>query len=72
MEPTLQDVSDQLGEAFHTALRKASDHPWAHEAWWAIKALPAEEWAEILDFVRASLGLPVPTPGGADAGTESP
>lgn len=58
MEPTLQDVSDQLGEAFHTALRKASDHPEAVRAWRAIDALPTEEWDAVLDFVRAGIGLP--------------
>lgn len=58
-DPTLADVSEQLGEAFHTALRKASDHPAAWRAHQAISDLPSEEWNAVLDFVRSSIGLPL-------------
>lgn len=63
----MQDISDQIGEAFHTALRKASDHPVAWAAWKAIDRLPQDEWDAILKFVCNGLGLPQPTITGYDA-----
>lgn len=44
-----------LGEGFHTALRKASDHPSAWQAWKAVEGMPPEEWDAILRFVLGGL-----------------
>lgn len=45
------DLRDSLGEAIHTAFRKASDHPEAHKAWTAIDNLPPKQWGYIMDFI---------------------
>ncbi len=46
-----EDAPEIFAEAFHTALRKASDPPKAGEAWKAIRELPNEEWTNIVAFV---------------------
>ena len=48
-------IDDQLAEAIHTAFRKASDHPEAHKAWMAIRALPPKEWGSVIDFISDGL-----------------
>ena len=45
------DLSSQLAEGFHTAFRKASDHPNAHKIWLLIKELPSREWGNVISFV---------------------
>lgn len=42
---------DLLGEAMHVAFRKAADHPQAVRAWEAIRALPSDEWEQVILFV---------------------
>lgn len=54
----LVGMREQLGEAVHTAFRKASDTRRANLIWHEIDALPAEEWGQILDFIADGLGLP--------------
>ena len=44
-------LREQLGEGFHVALRKASDHHEADAAWHAIHRLPNNHWGAVLDFV---------------------
>ena len=46
---------DQIGEAFHTALRKAGDSEHAHVAWRAISKMDGDEWASIVSFVQEGL-----------------
>ena len=43
-----------LGEAMHTAFRKASDHPTAAEIHRAIDGLPSAEWAAVVTFVATA------------------
>lgn len=45
------EISSLLAEGFHTAFRKASSHPKAHEAWSAIRNLPSSEWNSVIEFV---------------------
>ena len=44
-------LREQLGEAVHTAFRKGSDHPNAHQIWVLIKDMPEPEWRSVLDFI---------------------
>ncbi len=44
-----------LGEAIHTAFRKASDHPDAVRVWRILNRMPEEEWSAILDWIADSL-----------------
>lgn len=48
-------VREIIGEAFHTAFRKASDHETADRIWRAIKEMPVESWSAVLDFVEECL-----------------
>lgn len=46
------EMTELLSEGFHTAFRKASDHPVADQIWKLIRHdLPQDEWAKIIDFV---------------------
>lgn len=45
------DLAQNLAEGFHTAFRKASSHPNAHQIWTLIRDLPAGEWTRVVDFV---------------------
>jgi hypothetical protein len=45
----------QLGEAIHTALRKASGHYQAGVAWDGIRSLPPGEWAKVIALVIEGL-----------------
>jgi len=49
--PTTLVYNDLVSEGFHTAFRKASDHPLALEIWGLIRDLPAEEWNSVIGFV---------------------
>lgn len=52
-----EDLVSNLAEGFHTAFRKASEHPTSHQIWKLIKELPSDEWGRIIDFVADGLGL---------------
>lgn len=52
---TVDVLRAQLGEAMHTALRKATSHYQAQRAHAGISALPNKEWASVLDFVISGL-----------------
>lgn len=52
---TENELLELLAEGFHTGFRKASSHPEAHKAWKAIKALPTDEWGQVLDFLMSGL-----------------
>lgn len=54
---TLHRVRDQIGEAFHTGLRKASEHPTAAKAWQAIADMPRQDWHAVLEFALDGLGI---------------
>lgn len=45
------DIRSNLAEGFHTAFRKASDHPNAHKIWVLIRELPPKSWGSVIDFV---------------------
>lgn len=49
------DFTSHLAEGFHTAFRKGSDHPKSAEIWRAIRALPPEEWGNIIDWVAMGI-----------------
>lgn len=49
------DIRSMLAEGFHTAFRKAIDHPYATVIHKLITDLPGEEWSAILDFVAEPL-----------------
>lgn len=44
------DIRSMLAEGFHTAFRKAVDHPYAVVIRHLIKDLPPEDWTAVLDF----------------------
>lgn len=46
---------DVLGEAFHTAFRKASDSPQGTQIYRLIEELPPEDWSRVLEFVSDAL-----------------
>ena len=48
---TRDEFSELLAEGFHTAFRKASDHPISDEIWRSIRKLPPCEWGKVIDFV---------------------
>ena len=50
-EREIEEVDALLAEAFHTAFRKASEHPNAHVIWTLIRDLPKDDWTKIIDFV---------------------
>ena len=54
----LQRVREQLGEAMHTAFRKASDCREAHVIWDEIQRMPPREWHNVVEFVLDGLGVP--------------
>lgn len=47
------DTKTLLAEGFHTAFRKASDHPNAHQIWLLIRELPSDDWGNVIDFVAS-------------------
>lgn len=47
------DISSNLAEGFHTAFRKASSHPNAHQIWKLIRELPSDEWGSVIDYVMS-------------------
>jgi hypothetical protein len=49
-----------LGEAMHTAFRKATDDPNAWRVWKAIDAMDPDAWADVVEFVADGIdhGLP--------------
>lgn len=47
----------QLGEAIHTAFRKAIDHPNAAQIHRLINELPPEEWGRIVDWIADAAGF---------------
>lgn len=49
------DFIDVLGEAFHTAFRKASNSDEGASIYRLIDALPEDDWARVLGFVADSL-----------------
>lgn len=57
----LERAQEQLGEAIHTSLRKACDHPAADEAHAAIRQIPSREWKNALSFVVEGLGIDTAT-----------
>lgn len=46
-----KEMKSQLAEGFHTAFRKASDHPTANKIWHLIKEMPDGEYGKVIDFV---------------------
>jgi phenylpyruvate tautomerase PptA (4-oxalocrotonate tautomerase family) len=50
-------IREQMSEAIHTAFRKGSDHPSAHQIWVLIKEMPDKEWSSIIDFINTGLRL---------------
>lgn len=48
---TEADLRSMVAEGFHTAFRKAVDHPYATVIHKLIRELPPEDWAAVLDFV---------------------
>jgi hypothetical protein len=56
-KPQLAFLREQLGEAFHTGFRKATDHPSATTIWRLIRDLPDEEYAKVIEFVVWGLGV---------------
>lgn len=49
------DLQMMLAEGFHTAFRKATDHPLSTPIWKNIKDLPTEDWGSVLDFVMSGV-----------------
>ena len=49
------ELTSLLGEGFHTAFRKSTDHPSAHAIWVLIKDMPHEEYGGIIDFVMEGI-----------------
>ena len=47
------EIASNFAEGFHTAFRKASDHPNAHKIWLLIRDLPPDEWGSVVDFVMS-------------------
>jgi hypothetical protein len=47
-EEMLQSV---LAEGFHTAFRKGTYCPQAHQIWTLIQEMPGEDWGAVIDFV---------------------
>lgn len=45
------EFKENLGEAFHTGFRKATEHDDSHKIWELIIGLPGEDWDSVLDFV---------------------
>jgi len=57
---SLEEVEDReaqglFGEAFHTSLRKGSDHPEAAIAHGAITRMPDDEWEEVVLYMMSGL-----------------
>lgn len=48
---TQEELLAYLGEAIHTAFRKATDCDQAHPIWKLIQEMPKEDWEAVLDFV---------------------
>lgn len=48
---TDEDLRSMMSEGFHTAFRKAVDHPYATVIHKLIRDMPGEDWTAILDFV---------------------
>lgn len=48
---TEEELIDYLGEAIHTAFRKATDCEQAHPIWKLIREMPPEDWQAVLGFV---------------------
>lgn len=46
-----EDFKSLLGEGFHTAFRKGTEHPSSGKIWNLISELPEDEWAAIIDWV---------------------
>jgi hypothetical protein len=44
-----------LGEAFHTAFRKASDSAQGVQIYRLIDAMPEDDWAAVLEFVAETV-----------------
>lgn len=57
-EPASSVIREILGEAIHTAFRKAADSDQATTIWKEIGNLPDGEWSAILDFVADGI-MPV-------------
>lgn len=49
------DLASLVGEGFHTAFRKSTDHPSAHAIWVLIKDMPNEEYGGIINFVMLGI-----------------
>lgn len=52
-EITRDDFMEVLGEAFHTAFRKATFCEQAHPIWTLISEMPGGDWQNVLDFVAS-------------------
>lgn len=50
-----EELLSYLGEAFHTAFRKATDCPQAHPIWQLISEMPPKDWEAVLGFVALSV-----------------
>lgn len=50
-----EDVPSMLAEGFHTAFRKAADHPLAMQIHGLIGSLPDREWGAVISFVAEPL-----------------
>lgn len=48
----LRQAFDDLGEGIHTSLRKVADSRQSIVAWNAIAAMPPDDWARAVDWVR--------------------
>jgi len=46
-----EEIKELLGEAFHTAFRKATEWKGSHEIWKLIREMPEEDWGAVIDFV---------------------
>lgn len=50
-----EEFLEFLGEAFHTAFRKASDSAEGVEIYRLIEEMPESDWTSVLDFVTDSI-----------------
>jgi hypothetical protein len=50
-----RDFTDVLGEAFHTAFRKAASSGEAAQIYRLIDGLSSDEWSSVLEFVADAL-----------------
>jgi hypothetical protein len=55
MITTREEFLELLGEAFHTAFRKASDSAQGVQIYRLIEEMPESDWTSVLEFVFDSI-----------------